>query len=97
MTFSQMQRLLNMLRIPLFTTQYKDATTAHISTRDHCIALLHSSIEDLAMEVLAWSNTNSMSLSVTKTKSMFISLRDNISLNRHIVLNDTEIENIDVF
>ena len=38
-----------------------------------------------------------MSLNVTKTKSMFFSLRDNISLNKTIELNDTEIENVYVF
>lgn len=79
------------------TIKKKDPTTINRTARDHCISLLDNSIQKAASGVLSWSNDNGMSLNVSKTKSMFVSLRDNVYSTDPIVLNGSDIENVTVF
>ena len=75
----------------------KDTTTVDRTTIDHCVSLPHNSVQEATTEVVTWSNNNSMRLNINKTKSMFVSLRGNISCSRPIVLNGVSVENVAVF
>jgi hypothetical protein len=73
-----------------------DAVTLSRTSRNHHISPC-GTLQQCAQEALEWSSDNSMCLNSTKTKAMYITLRDDIMCETSLTMNNTEIETVKCF
>ena len=72
-------------------------TTVARTPREHQFTLRSCALQDCMDQAQGWSENNSMMLNASKTKSMLINLRDTLTCDTSITVENTDIECVNDF